>query len=98
MEKTITLHFSHFVCKGTSQINFWGGGKGTITMDPFRISEGYTEENLKECINDGGFGCESIDGAVIDVYAVYVGDGCQTTRYHETHVVGQVSEELLEGA
>jgi hypothetical protein len=98
MEKTVTLNFSHFICKGTAQISLWGGGQGTIQMDSFRISEGYTNDDLRACLNDGGFGCESIDGAVIDIYGVYSNDECQTTRWHETRVIGEVCEELLEEA
>lgn len=95
MEKTITLNFSHFICNGTAQINLWGGGQGTVQMDSFRISEGYTDDDLRDCLNDGGFGCESIDGAVIDIYAVYNNDECQTKCWHETKIIGKVNEELL---
>jgi len=90
-----SLNFSHFICKGTAQITLWGGDQGTITMDSFRISEGYTDADLKACLNDGGFGCESIDGAVIDIYAVYSNYESQTTRWYETRVIGRVNEELL---
>ena len=95
MEKSVTLNFSHFICKGTAQITLWGGDQGTITMDSFRISEGYTDADLKACLNDGGFGGESIDGAVLDIYAVYSNYESQTTRWYETRVIGRVNEELL---
>ena len=30
-----------------------------------------TKDNILRCINDGGFGCESVEEADIDIYAVY---------------------------
>jgi len=100
MEKQITLNYSHFLCKGTAQLTLWGGDEGTIEMNPFRISDGYTQDELKECLNDGGFGCQSIDGAVVDFYAVYTDSYGETTatKFYETVVVGKVSEYLLEEA
>jgi hypothetical protein len=39
-------------------------------MKPTEIKELSTEEVLK-AINDNGFGCESYDGACVDIYRLY---------------------------
>lgn len=95
MERSITLPFSHFVCQGYAQVNMWGGGKGRIKMDSFRISDGYTEDQLKQCVNDGGFGCDSIDGAIIDMYAVYTDGITEAKRYVKTVTSGTVTEPFM---
>lgn len=48
-------------------INMWGGGQGEIEMDYFCLDlEKIKDEQdlinqIKENVNDGGFGCESIE-------------------------------------
>jgi len=58
--------------EGEALINLWGGGQGTISMDrTFLPLDKATKTNILRCVNDGGFGCESIESAEIDIYDVY---------------------------
>ena len=72
--KTVTLKQVGYLVGGESVINLWGGGSGSIQMDSTFIPLGkMNKSNLLGCINDGGFGCESIDSADIYVYDKYEG-------------------------
>lgn len=70
MTKTITLNKTGYLIKGISALTMWGGGSGTIKMKPFEVEH---LKEVKELINDNGFGVESIDGAIIDIYENYEG-------------------------
>jgi hypothetical protein len=78
--------FDEKVCKlvgfkitGTAIINVWGGEKGEIEMNssfyevtPVKnVIPKLTDIQIKEAINDGGFGCESIESALINIDKVY---------------------------
>ena len=74
MKKKITLEQVGFAIYGQASINLWGGGLGTIDMDRrFIPYEKMSRQALLDTINDGGFGCESIDSADIDIYIVFEG-------------------------
>ena len=58
--------------QGVVLINFWGGGQGEVIMDERYIpNEKISKENILRCINDGQFGCESIESAEIDILINY---------------------------
>lgn len=68
----ITLELTSYEVRGKALINLWGGGQGFIEMDPKRFrKEDLSKDNILACINDGGFGCESVESAEIEVYRVY---------------------------
>ena len=68
----ITLNHVGYSIEGESILNLWGGGQGTIEMNTIRINKDeLTVENILSAINDGEFGCESIDFATVDIYALY---------------------------
>lgn len=68
--KTITK--TGIQIKGTAIINLWGGGKYRITMNESYIPNvNISKENILRCINDGQFGCESIESADVCIYDVY---------------------------
>jgi hypothetical protein len=78
----IELNFVGYHVEGVAVMNKWGGGIGCIKMNPFDIDatalgetdlsdEEELNEIIKSLINDGGFGCQSIMGAYIVLYAYY---------------------------
>lgn len=68
----ITLNHVGYSIEGEAVLNLWGGGQGTIEMNTIRINkDALTVENILSAINDGQFGCESIDFATVDIYALY---------------------------
>ena len=68
--RTKTLKQIGYEVSGQLTMNMWGGGKGTIEMQPRQFQE-LTTENVLRSVNDSGFGCESYDSAVVDVYVLY---------------------------
>lgn len=75
MKKKITLELTGYKMCGTSIINLWGGGQGSIRMDTvkFPSDKRPTRAMLAKKVNDGQFGCESIEYAEAILYAVYGG-------------------------
>ena len=60
------------VISGEVQINLWDGGQGAIPMDStFLPNDKITSKNILRCINDGGFGCESIESGDIVIEIMY---------------------------
>jgi hypothetical protein len=67
-EKTRTAVVIGYDVVGMARINLWGGGAGDIEMSRTRIEPGHvTKDNVLRCVNDGGFGCESIQSACVYV-------------------------------
>ncbi len=87
VEDTIVLKFTDYIIKGIADLTPWGGGIACIHMHPFHLSK-ITKKLLLENLNDSGFGVESINGAICEIYKNYEG----TLIYQETMVVGKVSE------
>lgn len=69
----ITCNQIGFIIVGLAAIKTWGGGEGTIPMMSTRINttELPTQEQIREAVNDGGFGAKSIMGAVVRVDTIY---------------------------
>lgn len=60
------------IVSGVATLSLWGGGSGTINMEPYFLpNEHISKDNILRCVNDGGFGCESIDSAEIDIWVKY---------------------------
>lgn len=73
-KKTITLEHIGYVCGGTAYLTLWGGGNGSIEMDEWRImKEKLSNSDIATGINDGQFGCVSIDKAEVYIYELYNG-------------------------
>ena len=70
MSRQIVLNQIGYVVKGEALLNLWGGGQGTVLMNPTFIEE-LTTENVLKAINDNGFGCESFAGAEVSISIVY---------------------------
>ena len=87
--KTISLNLTDYVIEGVADLTLWGGGKGSIKMNSFHVS---SIKDIKENINDAGFGVEKINGALCDIYRNYQG----TLKYSRTIIIGKVSEYTLD--
>jgi hypothetical protein len=75
MGKTVELKRIGYRCKGTAVINMWGGGQGEITMDEWDTEKG-DRDSIAKGVNDGQFGCESIESARVEVHDLY--ENCYT--------------------
>ena len=84
--KTLTLNLSGYRIKGVADITLWGGDAACIEMKPVKVLT-LDKDNLMEHVNDNGFGVQSINGAIVDIYEDYEG----TIQYMETIEVGKVS-------
>lgn len=73
--KKITVALVGYDVVGTATLNLWGGGTGEIEMDRTRLApEHFSKDNVLRCVNDAGFGCQSIERAEITVRERY--DNC----------------------
>lgn len=83
IEKPLISKFDHYEIQGAALIKTWDGNVGGIKME-----ERFTKDDLndhKNCIpfiNDGGFGCQQILSAVVEVFKVYE-HGAKTFWYNE---------------
>jgi hypothetical protein len=87
--KSITLHFTDYVIKGIADVTAWGGGNARIKMASFHVKN---LKDIKENLNDNGFGVESINGAICEVYLNYEG----TLKFSKTIIIGKVSKHTEE--
>ena len=87
MKTKVTLKKVGYQIKGVSDLTPWGGGNGCIDMKPFNTKTMRKAEVLAN-INDAGFGVESINGAICDVYILFE-NGYK--EYLKTMKVGTVS-------
>lgn len=93
--KTITLRLKRLIVTGHADVSPWGGGRGYVKMREYVIDD-LSDENIKAGMNDGGFGVESINGAVCDVYAEYSNGHAMARQYLTTRVVGDVCEDIYD--
>lgn len=70
MTRELTIKQVGYEISGVATLNLWGGGQGKITMEHVVIDE-LTTENVLRAVNDNGFGCESIDYALVDINILY---------------------------
>ena len=71
MYDSITLKHIGYRITGESLLNLWGGGQGHIGMNFTDITGHITKEKLLSCINDNGFGCESVENVEFCIYDLY---------------------------
>jgi len=85
-----------FIIGGTAFVNFWGGGSGSVEMDTnFLPNELMSKNNMLRCVNDGGFGVESIYGAEIYVSVKYDNGSTEMAHFFETE--SKIHSELFLG-
>mgnify|MGYP007111769513 CR=1 FL=1 len=71
------MTFDKFIINGFTAINNWGGGSGIVKMQEFSIDPNglkdfdEIKEIIKSLLNDGGYGCESIIGGYVHIWASY---------------------------
>ena len=70
MAKSVTLKHIGFHFEGLAMLNLWGGGQGQVNMNSWK-GQSDSPEVVAQGVNDGQFGCESIDSAEVDVYDLY---------------------------
>jgi hypothetical protein len=90
-QKTLTLGLSGYRIKGVADVTMWGGGNACIEMKPIKIRT-LDRDDLMKHVNDNGFGVQSINGAILDLFEDYEG----TLQYMETIQVGEISEHTQE--
>jgi hypothetical protein len=73
MNKTMTVQAIGFQIVGLTALALWGGGEGVIPMEPVRLAQESfpTQEQIREAINDNGFGVECMEGAIVRVDTLY---------------------------
>lgn len=86
--KMITLKQIGYKITGIADLTLWGGGNACIEMKPFYLKKCPDKKTLMKNINDNGFGVESINGAICDIYEHYEHD---VSVYIKTITVGEVS-------
>ena len=101
MKKTMTVQAIGFQIVGLTALALWGGGDGVIPMEPVRLAQESfpTEEQIREAINDNGFGVEFMEGAIVRVDTLYehgartYGDAqfINLARYSDKHVLQLLS-------
>jgi hypothetical protein len=70
--KALSLDFKGYSIQGEAHMTLWGGAQGSINMQEVFIEDGQlSADRLKESVNDNGFGCQSIDYAIVDIYKCY---------------------------
>ena len=84
--KKLTLHLSGYRIKGVADITLWGGDAACIEMTPVKLRI-LDKDDLMQHLNDGGFGVQSINGAIVDIFEDYEG----TLQYSETIEIGNVT-------
>jgi len=98
----ITLKRVGYRIEGIAKLHMWMSGVGYIHMDAFElkvpdisldISYDDLNDKIKENLNDAGFGCESIDGAVGSVYDLYEGG---FTCYYGEYYVGDITSDDID--
>ncbi len=70
--KTKQINQIGIVIGGIATLEMWGGGTGEIEMKQYFLPlDKITPKNILRCVNDNGFGCQSIPTADIDIYIKY---------------------------
>lgn len=87
--RNLTLKLSDYAIKGIASVIPWGGGEASIEMNVFNVS---SLKDIKENLNDSGFGVQEITGAVVEVYRNYQG----TLVYSRTLTIGKVFDCVYE--
>jgi hypothetical protein len=88
-----TLEFKGFMISGMSDLTLWGGGNACIEMKPFFVNH---LKEIRDKINDSGFGVESINGGICDISKVYQNGHGRYQEYARTIYVGDYSDSTLD--
>lgn len=91
--KTLKLKQTGYKITGIADLTLWGGDNACIKMKPFYLKDYPDEKTLMKNLNDNGFGAESINGAICDIYEYYEH---RVSVYIKTITVGKVSNQTKE--
>ena len=70
--KTKTVELVGYRITGEVRVNMWGGGRGRIDMEQMFLEvKHFSKDNIMRCVNDHGFGVESIYEAWICIDEIY---------------------------
>jgi hypothetical protein len=84
--KTMRTTLIGYDVSGTAMVTPWGGGDGEIEMKTtFLPAKFLSKDNVLRCVNDNGFGVQSINGAWVMVTEVYDNGGRGKTIDFETN-------------
>jgi len=93
MPKTVTLEQVGWRITGHAIVTLWNGGQGRIAMNETFIPFGQmTRDNLHRSINDGRFGCESIESAEVAILDAFENG---YTEYNRTLCVDKPDSHLV---
>ena len=90
MKNEITLKRCGYYVTGVSDLTMWGGENACIEMKGFKVDH---LREIREKINDNGFGVQSINGAICDIFDLYEKG---VKEYQRTIFVGTVSENTAD--
>lgn len=69
--ESVTLKQIGYRFAGTAMLNLWGGSQGAIDMKLWTTQGEFDRKKMIEGINDGEFGCESIEFAEVFVEKLF---------------------------
>jgi len=96
MTRTRTITQIGYMISGIAYVSMWGGGNGQIEMSKeFLPNELMSKDNMLRCVNDNGFGVESIDTADIIIGIKY--DNGSIEWDHEIEVTSPIHAKLFLG-
>ena len=102
INSNITLNFDHYHVKGTALIETWHGVRSCVKMKSFDVpADGLQSENevmdiIASLLNDNEFGCKSIIGAFVEIWAVYTGFNTEAKSFVKTEFVTKPGEKMSE--
>ena len=96
------MNFDHYHVKGTALIETWCGVRSCVKMKSFDVpADGLQSENevmdiIVSLLNDNEFGCKSIIGAFVEIWAVYTGFNTEAKSFVKTEFVTKPGEKMSE--
>ena len=102
INSSITLNFDHYHVKGTALIETWCGVRSCVKMKSFDVpADGLQSENevmdiIVSLLNDNEFGCKSIIGAFVEIWAVYTGFNTEAKTFVKDEFVTKPGEKMSE--
>jgi len=67
----VTLKQIGYKFSGRATLNLWDGRQGTIEMDSWITQGKFDRQKMIDGINDGQFGCESIEFAEVRIEKLF---------------------------
>lgn len=71
MNAEIVCKITGYVVEGLTAMCLWGDDDAVIPMEPVKFDHEPSEQEIREAVNDNGFGCQFYYGAIVRVDAIY---------------------------